>query len=1011
MKQPIARSIEMPVWRRFFSTVLLFLVASSGAFAQLQSGNLFTKVTDEQGTLLPGVTVTVSGNGAPQVQVTNAQGEARFLGLAPGTYALETQLEGFSTLNYPNVVINVGRNTSLELTLSAAVEYQITVTTETPILDSKRISTGSTVSSTELEKIPTARDPWAVLQSTPGVLTDRINVGGTESGQQSQYIGPGSGGDQAQWSLDGVVVTDMSATGSSPGYYDFDAFEEMQVTTGGSDASISTGGVVLNMVTKRGTNEWRGSGRYFQADKGNQADLSFDKGDLGKAGPWNGGRAQAAFKQGNRINKVEDYGAELGGPIVKDRLWIWGSYAKPKIDLRTIDNFKDFSTLEDWNAKLNAQISASNSATAFAWNSDKVKLGRNAGPLRPQETSWDQGKFGASPTAWKVEDTHIFSSNFYLTGLYSKVNGGFQLVPEGGNVPPFNDASGVWHNSFFLAQIERPQENLKLDASSFFNSGNLSHELKYGVGYRTADQTTLSRTQGDGYEAELGGGSSLWALSRDSIIGVEAEYTSAYIQDTISVGNLTANVGLRYDKQGGKNTGKSVNANPLFPELLPAINYAGQDSGFEWETIVPRLGLTYALGAEHKTLLRASYSRYADQLGTGFLAWLNPLALQSYAYFYGPTFGTGNTRLPNRSDLSLGYFSPNVNPNNGQLLQSNAVDSDLNAPINDELLFSVEHALLPEFVVGLNLTFRKYTDLLEQERLVFDCAGGSTSCATDTANLNSVGRKHVRSDYVPVTPNPRTGANGRILPNGQPYNLQIWELRPGVSTRNGFLLENGDREQDYKGVSLTFNKRLSNRWMFRGNFTYSDWKWNSPESENEDPTPGINGLGGQALRDGDQVVQGSGTGSGSKGAVYINSKWSYSINGLYQIAPDRPWGFNVAANLTGHQGYPVIYFERVGGSGPQPARNIPDGSLGVNVPVTSRPDSFRYDDTRILDLRVEKEFNIRDFGFTVGADVFNATNEATVLQRNGRLQRTNGDHVLEIVSPRIIRLGVKFNFR
>ena len=146
-------------------------------------------------------------------------------------------------------------------------------------------------------------------------------------------------------------------------------------------------------------------------------------------------------------------------------------------------------------------------------------------------------------------------------------------------------------------------------------------------------------------------------------------------------------------------------------------------------------------------------------------------------------------------------------------------------------------------------------------------------------------------------------------------------------------------------------------------------------------------------------------------AVYINSKWSYSVNGLYQIAPDRAWGFNVAANLTGRQGYPIVYYERVGGSGPQPARNIPDGALGVNVPITSRPDSFRYDDTRILDLRVEKEFSLKDFGFTVGADVFNVTNEATVLQRNGRLQRTNGDHVLEIVSPRILRLGVKFNFR
>lgn len=995
--------MKSTTWGRILTVTALLLLVGGTAFAQLQSGNLYAKVADEQGAALPGVTVTLSGQGAPQVQVTNAQGEVRFLGLSPGSYALEAQLEGFSSLNYPNVSINVGRNTSLELTLSAAVEDVITVTAESPLLDQKRISTGNTVSSTELEKIPTARDPWAVLQSTPGVLTDRINVGGNESGQQSQYVGLGSGGDQAIWSLDGVTITDMSATGSSPGYYDFDAFEEMQVTTGGGDASIATGGVVLNMVTKRGTNEWRGSGRYFSADKDNQSDLDISNSEFGKAGPWNGNRAQPAFSQGNQIEKIEDWGGELGGPIVKDRLWIWGSYSKPEIDLRTINGFQDLSTLEDWNAKVNAQISASNSATAFGWNSDKVKIGRNAGPTRPQETTWNQGKFGPTPTAYKVEDTHIFSSNFYLTGLYSVVNGGFQLVPQGGDVPPYLDPSGIWHNSFFLVQIERPQEQYKADASSFFNTGSLSHELKYGASFRTVDQTTLSRTQGNGYEVDLGGGTSFWAYSRDGIIDVKADYTSAFIQDTFSIGNLTANVGVRYDKQGGDNRAVTLAGNPVDQVRLPTTTYGGGPAGFEWESIVPRLGLTYALGTEHKTLLRASYSQYADQLATGFIGWLNPAALQSYAYHYGPTRGAGNTRLPTLGELFyFGYTSSNLNPENGQLVQSNQVDPNLDAPLSDEILLSVEHALLPEFVVGFNFTYRKLTDLLEQERLVFDCPTAD-DCSTTSANLNRTGRVHRASDYV------KRNNIVRTLPDGTTFPLEVWELRDGVSTRGGFRLENGDREQEYKGVSFTFNKRLSNRWMTRGNFTWSDWTWNSPNSENEDPTRQINnGAGGQAVKDGDVVVQGSGTGSGSKGNVFINSSWSYSVNALYQVAPDRPWGFNVAGNINGREGYPIQYFQRVSGGA---ARNTKDGAFGVNVPLTSDQDSYRFDDIRILDLRVEKEFSFKDFGFTVGADLFNATNEATVLQRQGRLQIATGDHVTEVVSPRIIRLGVKFNFR
>ncbi len=308
--------------------------------AQQQSGNLYGVVADEQGNPLPGVTVALLGAGS-QGQVTDDQGRFRYVGLAPGSYDLKAELDGFSPIDYKNIVINIGRNTEISITMNAAVTDVITVTTEVPLLDKSRVAITSTVAQTELEKIPTSRDPWAILSSTPGVITDRINVGGNESGQQSQYQGPGSDGDQAVWSVDGVVITDMSALGSSPAYYDFDAFEEMQVTTGGSDAATSTGGVVLNMVTKRGTNEFRGSSRYLfgcgtdangdtkgsQCFTDMQGNLDLPAGEFGKPGPWNAtaasptGNRQAAFAQGNKIQSVEDYGVEFGGPIVKDRFW------------------------------------------------------------------------------------------------------------------------------------------------------------------------------------------------------------------------------------------------------------------------------------------------------------------------------------------------------------------------------------------------------------------------------------------------------------------------------------------------------------------------------------------------------------------------------------------------------------------------------------------------------------------------------------------------------------------
>ncbi len=992
------------LWGRIVAVAALLLLAVGGtAFAQLQSGNLYTTVTDDKGAALPGVTVTVGGQGAPQVQVTNAQGQVRFLSLTPGSYNLKAELEGFSTIDYPNIVINIGRNTTIEVKLSPAVEDVITVTAESPLLDERRISTGATVSQTELEKIPTARDPWAVLQSTPGVLTDRINVGGNESGQQSNYVGPGAGGDQAVWAVDGVVITDMAALGSSPAYYDFDSFEEMQVTTGGSDTTSATPGVTLNMVTKRGTNEWRGSGRYYDTDKAWQANLGFDKNELGKPGPFNGNHGQTAFTQGNRIVKVQDYGAELGGPIVKDRLWVWGSYGRQKVDLLTISDVGDHTDLKSYNGKLNAQIAASNSATAFVLNSDKVKIGRNAGPTRPQETTFDQGHFGAKPTAAKVEDTHIFSSNFYLTGLASLVNGGFELAPEGGlNATPFLDDGGVWHNSFELVQTLRPQKQYKADASNFFNTGTLSHELKFGAGYRLADVASLSRWAGVGLIEEAGiagtAGDNLLILTRAAGPKVKNEYKSGYLQDTMTVGNLTANVGLRYDVQGGTNLAKTVVSNSLLPSVLPSVTVRESDIGFEWKSLTPRLGITYALGAERKTLLRASYSRFADQLGSGTSSQLNPLGGISYAYFYTTNPGTPNVGLGDIIDPSAGplFYSGNVNPVTGGLLQSNALNPSLSAPKTDEVLLGIEHALLPEFVVGLNLTYRHSFDLLELQRLVFD-----SDNPYSTANLNSVGRINRPSDYIHCGTTGAPACPTGVLPNGQPYTADLYVLRPDLSTRNGTYLHNGGAEQEYKGASLVFNKRLANRWMLRGNVSYSDWTWSKvPSSARIDPTP----LLGGGNREGDAVLQGSGTASGAKAGVYINSKWAYSVNGLYQIAPDHPWGFNAAININGREGYPVPYYRRV---------TLPANMqfAGEFVQVTDRPDSFRLDNIRIVDARLEKEFNFSDVGLTLGVDCFNVFNESFVLQRQHRLQLTSSDYVREIVSPRIFRVGARLSFR
>ena len=201
----------------------------------------------------------------------------------------------------------------------ASAFESITVTAEAPLLDVRKAGTSINVSKVELEKIPTSRDPWTILQQAPSVQVDRINVGGNQSGQQSVYVGKGTTADQNTWNVDGVNITDMGAVGSSPLYFDFDSFEEMQVTTGGSDPRIMTPGVQLNMVTKRGTNDFRGSGRYFYTPGSYQAAASVPA------------EAVTYLGQTDEIAYVRDYGGEIGGPIWRDHLWGWIADSENKI--------------------------------------------------------------------------------------------------------------------------------------------------------------------------------------------------------------------------------------------------------------------------------------------------------------------------------------------------------------------------------------------------------------------------------------------------------------------------------------------------------------------------------------------------------------------------------------------------------------------------------------------------------------------------------------------------------
>jgi hypothetical protein len=1000
-------------WRRCLVLAAVLLLTGAGsAFGQAQLGSVFGTVTDNQGAALPGVRIELTGIGAPRTQFTDAQGNFRFPNLDPGSYALTASLEGFSTVEYPSVSVRVGRSTTLEIQLSAAVEETITVTSESPLLDERKISQGTTVSQIELEKIPTARDPWAIVTQTPGVISDRINVGGNESGQQAVFRGPANSDDENTFAVDGVVITDMAAIGASPTYYDFDQFEEFQITTGGTDISTISAGVTLNLVTKRGSNNPRGSARYLLTDSDKLFGI-FEEADPDIASelctPDKNGchptNPQTTLTAGNRINEVLDFGFEAGGPILRDRLWIWGSYGRNDIKQFVASGQADNTLLENTAIKLNGQIVSANSAV-FSWNrGDKIKTGRNAGPSRPDPTTWNQ----EGPTEiWKLEDTHVFSSDFYLTGIFSYVDGGFQLIPKGGfclepgcgGPETVWDPSGVWQNTFLGGIDDRNTDGYQLDGSYFFNTGNLNHELKFGASYRFFEQISNFGWPGGRDILNIAGTNfgvadgpvDFFQADRAGIPVVETEYTAAWLQDTLTMGNLTINGGLRYDLQEGSNPATTVAAHPIFPALLPALNFQGNEAGFEWETILPRLGVTYALGAERRTLLRASYSRFAEQLETSDVARLNPTSAAYAYYVFIDADGDNVFDVGEAADLvDFAGFDPS-NPTS--LVNPNRNDPNLDPEITDEVLLGVEHALLPELVAGFTVTLRNVSDILET-RQIANC--GPTENCPGGGGLSPGTRLITSDDYlfsgnvVPLA--------GRELPNGDTYSVPVFTLAPGVQRSGGSLLTNGDRELDYLGYTLSLTKRLSNRWMARAYVNYGEAEWDIPASffRFDDPTD----LSGSGDNDGDLFAVQS-AGSGNKGDVWLQSTWTANLNGMYQVAPDRPWGFNVAGNVFGREGYPLPYFHSV----------TPADGQSRAVQVVTEIDQFRTDDIVTFDVRLEKDMAFTDnLSGILSIDAFNLTNENYVLQRERSLSAGRPNFLDETLSPRIYRLGFRLNWR
>lgn len=933
--------------------VALFVCVGGPARAQFFSGGVYGAITGPDGKPLAAVTVSLNGPTKTRAVVTTLEGQFRFLGLDPGNYQMRAEAPGFEPATYPSIAVVPGRNTAVQVRMSPRPNETITVTAEPPRFDGGKFTPVLTVNRSEMQTIPTPRDPWAIAMLAPGVLASEVNSGGSASGQQPLLVAPGANSEQNAFVFDGVVITDLAATGASPTYFDIDQFDEVHVAAGSGDPSLATAGVTIDMVTRRSTNAWRGSARGFATN-----DAS-------------GGAARA---KSNAVRSVVEAGAEGGGELWPERAWLWSAGSLSHILRQAYGGAPVDIRLDNETVKANFQLGLAHSAVALANRSGKIWDGRGAGPTRSRETLTRQK---GDVALFKIEDTAIVGAHWTLTAFVSAFDGSYSALPFAGRDPepvigPDNVTRGGWISSW----SSRDGRQWRLFGSTARDGKRADHEISFGAGQREFRESSALQSGARNLYfiagPVVGESDDVAQALRFGRTGTDLLLDETWLQDSIRLGSTTIGVGLRLDRQSGSVPATHYDANPAFPEVLPALDVPKLGPQFRWRSLAPRLGVVHEFGRDGRTVLGASYSRFASQLGTATVSRM----ASGYAYAY-VLFKDGNGDHVYQSGEP--YQVSGIWAGDG-----NAVDPHLRAPVTDALALSLEQRLGRDWRLRVDASRRSVRDLFDSRQLVVDGAG-TTRLAT-------------RDDYV------LDRVVGGKLPDGSPFAKPVYALGAGLKPV-GRVLVNGDRRQEYRGLTLTVDRPYRDGWMLRANATLGDFRWHlgSRFRLYDDPTDAALGpaidVADPADTDGEIVAQQAD--AGERKDVFLNSGWSFGVAGSVEVARGKPWSFLVATHLSGRQGYPIPYAVRVFGS---------DGQMRW-VQADRRGDEFRSPDLYTVDLRLEKDFQRREMKIAASLEAFNLLDNRVALQRSRQVNSTVANRVLETMSPRVFRAGVRISFR
>jgi len=985
--------------KKYLPITLLMLLIASVAMAQTStSGSIVGRVTDGSSSV-PGVTIELQSpaqQGA-KVAVTDSNGEFRFSLLAPGSYTLSASLSGYAPLSQPNINVGLNRTTTLELNMSpSTLTDVITVTASAPVLDTTSTTTGANVTSETIESLPMARDFYAVAQVAPGTSADATGT--------TVY---GSTGAENQYVIDGLNTTGVEL-GTEAKTLNFDFIQEVQIITGGLPAEYGrvTGGLV-NAITKSGGNEFKGEVFGYGAGGSLQSDNS------------TGVERPATTTTVTDVSDEKDFGATLGGYLVKDRLWFFGAYDR----VNETDSYSIIRDLQGgpgtptpgavldeditrdlYAGKLTWQATASQNLTLSILgdpSESEGALGSQFNISGPASTFEGKVKTGGNDAILRYSG--VFGSNWLVNATAGTHHEETFISGPGKDIPNYIDQRvGTLPTSGgfgFHQDQEFDRDIVKLDVTRYLGR----HELKAG-----ADQEQLSA-----YNASWNGGAGQRIYIRQSAALATAAnpngtyYRHRYYIDDTAAGFDRSNPATWVINTPLESTPETKNISAFVQDSWKVTSYFTLNAGVRWESqelgdrfganavtiddmYAPRLGMIWDVARNGRSKLFANYGRFYESIPMDINIRAFGGELQCFCYnlspdaanfqpdpFFNSVANGGSATAPTRHSL-LGGATP--------------VDPDLKGQYVDELVAGYEYELANNLAVGFQGTYRQLGRVVED---FLDPVSGGYHIA-----------------------NPGEGSG---------VNMSFYDYEPAIAP---------DVERTFMGAQVHARKRFSNRAQIFASYLWSRLEGNYDglfQASTGQLDPNINSGFDYA----DFMINGNGLLSNDR-THQFKLYGSYTLaqgiaNGLtigFSTYYASGYALNAYGYSAGYQNYEYYLVPR-GSLGRGPAEYEADLHFGYPIDFGRTRLNMIVDIFNVLDrqaaTRVDERYNLSSDGDPCagipdslcgpGGGIHYA--EVGAVPRpigalaNPRATATNPDFLTggtQFTQPRSFRLGVRLSF-